>query len=41
MDAQSAIVTISETGRIESVDKSCCEMFGYTLEELIGASVVA
>jgi PAS domain S-box-containing protein len=34
-----AIVTIDETGVIQTVNKSVDTMFGYTAEELIGASV--
>jgi len=35
----STIISIDKDGVIQSVDKNCCKMFGYDLEELIGAPV--
>lgn len=32
----STIITINRDGIIQSVDKNCCKLFGYELEELIG-----
>jgi PAS domain S-box-containing protein len=37
----SAIVTINEKGIIQSVDKNCCNLFGYTPEQLLNQDVVA
>ncbi len=35
----STIITINKKGIIQSVDKNCCKMFGYQLDELMGSSV--
>ena len=35
MDIKTAIVTINKHGYIQSVDKGCCKMFGYEVEELL------
>ena len=35
----SAIISIDTSGIIQSVDKSCCQLFGYSFEELIGQKV--
>eukprot|EP01102_Stenamoeba_stenopodia_P006776 TRINITY_DN188_c0_g1_i1.p1 TRINITY_DN188_c0_g1~~TRINITY_DN188_c0_g1_i1.p1 ORF type:complete len:647 (+),score=97.16 TRINITY_DN188_c0_g1_i1:124-2064(+) len=35
----SAIVTINEQGIIQSVDKNCCNLFGYTPENLLNQKV--
>ena len=32
----STIITINTKGIILSVDKNCCKLFGYGLEELVG-----
>ncbi len=36
---QSSIITIDGRGKILSVDKYCCKLFGYDVEELVGGSV--
>lgn len=35
----STIITINQSGIIQSVDKNCCKLFGYDLEELVGRPV--
>merc|ERR1712137_363787 len=37
--ADTAIITINPSGTIQSVDKNCCDMFGYRMEELLGQPV--
>jgi len=39
MESNAAIITINENGIIQSVDKSCCFLFGYEFLELIGNNV--
>ncbi len=39
MHEASSIITINSKGIILSVDKNCCILFGYNLEELVGYNV--
>jgi PAS domain S-box-containing protein len=34
MNINTAIITINQSGVIQSVDKGCCRMFGYEVSEL-------
>lgn len=39
MKPTSTIITIDQYGKILSVDKNCCKIFGYELDEIIGRSI--